>query len=187
MKPSAPLPARRKWALTIAGLLAASAIAVGAHDACTSPHQPSSLRATLAAQSISLPARDAPAIRDVPGGLQAAVKTTPRHREQPARSRTTFPRVERRELSLLAELERDLGGEPPPDVHALLAAHRRGASHADLVERVRQTFPPDLALRALTLRWLDRAFSSESAVTGRARPRPEPSARGRSWVASFER
>jgi len=58
-----------------------------------------------------------------------------------------------RDLELLANIERELKRDPPPEVHALIAARKRGASRDELTLRIRAL--PDLGVRVLAFRWLD--------------------------------
>lgn len=68
-----------------------------------------------------------------------------------------------RDLELLANIERELKRDPPTEVHAIIAARKRGASRAELASMIAAL--PDLGLRALTFRWLDRVLPSADAGT----------------------
>jgi hypothetical protein len=59
-----------------------------------------------------------------------------------------------RDLELLASIERELKRDPPPEVHALVAARKRGASRAELASAIQRL--PELELRVLAERWLDK-------------------------------
>jgi hypothetical protein len=64
----------------------------------------------------------------------------------------TVQAADPRDLELLAAIERDLRRDPPPEIHALIAARKRGATRDELTRDIRTL--PDLRLRALALRWL---------------------------------
>jgi hypothetical protein len=68
-----------------------------------------------------------------------------------------------RDLELLANIERELKRDPPNEVHAIIAARKRGASRTELASRIAAL--PDLGLRALTFRWLDTVTSDTDAGT----------------------
>jgi hypothetical protein len=59
-----------------------------------------------------------------------------------------------RDLELLASIERELHRDPPPEVHALVAERKRGATREELARAVQRL--PDLELRVLAQRWLDK-------------------------------
>ena len=126
---------------------------------------------------------DAPA--DAP--LAAAEPaTSPSVSARPASAQPStgaVPPMQRQELALLASIERDLGREPPPEVHALLADYRRGADRATLIARVQQSFPGDLPLRVTVLRWIDQV--RPAAGTSPAPPAPGHGT-GTSWVRPLE-
>lgn len=69
-----------------------------------------------------------------------------------------------RDLELLASVERELKRDPPREVHAIVAARKRGASRAELASMIAAL--PDLGLRALTFRWLDTVLPSADAGIG---------------------
>jgi hypothetical protein len=58
-----------------------------------------------------------------------------------------------RDLKLLAGIERELKLDPPPEVHALIAARQRGAGREELVRGILAL--SDVRVRALAFRWLD--------------------------------
>jgi hypothetical protein len=93
-----------------------------------------------------------------------------------------IPRVGSRELPLLASIERELQRIPPPEVHALLAEYRRGADRAALIDHVQRSFPGDLSLRVLVLRWIDdvRPEAGRAPVPRAQAPGPGT---GPPWVA----
>ena len=66
-----------------------------------------------------------------------------------------------RDLELLASVERELKRDPPPEVHALVAARKRGAQRDELTRSIRAL--PDLGLRVLAFRWLDAVLPSADA------------------------
>jgi hypothetical protein len=66
-----------------------------------------------------------------------------------------------RDLELLANIERELRRDPPNEVHAIVAARKRGASRAELASMIGAL--PDLGLRALTFRWLDTVLPGADA------------------------
>lgn len=94
----------------------------------------------------------------------------------------SIPHVDSLALPLLADIERELKRDPPPEAHALVAELRRGAERATLIDFVRQRFPHDLSLRAIALRWIDRV---RPAPSGTSEPSPPPlgSGDGPTWVA----
>jgi hypothetical protein len=114
---------------------------------------------TASAQDVPAPPPDAPA---------------------PAR---TIPAVDRREVALLAQLERELKRDPPPEAHALLAEYRRGAGRAELIEFVQQKFPRDLPLRVTALRWIDEVRPDGAGADTRPRA---PAGGGPGWVKPLE-
>jgi len=59
-----------------------------------------------------------------------------------------------RDLELLAGIERELQRDPPPEVHALIAARKRGASRAELATAIQKL--KALELRVLAERWLEK-------------------------------
>jgi len=65
------------------------------------------------------------------------------------------------DLELLADIERNLKRDPPPEIHALIAARKRGASRDELTRSIRTL--PDLRMRVFALRWLDRAMPAADA------------------------
>jgi hypothetical protein len=93
-----------------------------------------------------------------------------------------IPRVGSRELPLLASIERELQRTPPPEVHALLAEYRSGAGRAALLEHVRRSFPGDLSLRVVVLRWIDevRPDAGQEPIPRAQAPGPGT---GPPWVA----
>jgi len=66
-----------------------------------------------------------------------------------------------RDLELLASIERELKRDPPPEVHALVAARKRGAQRDELTRSIRAL--PELGLRVLAFRWLDAVMPSADA------------------------
>lgn len=98
---------------------------------------------------------------------------------------TRAPHVDPRELPLLANIERELKRDPPPQVHALLAEYRRGETRSALIEYVQRRFPKDLPLRALTLRWIDDVRPSSGAPHGAGISSSAPPS-GPGWVAPIE-
>jgi hypothetical protein len=92
-----------------------------------------------------------------------------------------IPRVDSRELPLLATIERELKRAPPPEVHTLLAEYRRGADRAALIEHVQRNFPGDLSLRVVVLRWIDdvRPDAGQAPVPKARAPAPGT---GPTWV-----
>ncbi len=58
------------------------------------------------------------------------------------------------ELSLTADLGR-AEIDPPPEVRTLLKRRREGATPDQLKQLVRSTFPRNMKLRLITLRWID--------------------------------
>jgi hypothetical protein len=97
-----------------------------------------------------------------------------------------IPHVDPRELSLLADIERDLKRDPPPEAHSLIAEFRHGAKRSALIEYVRQRFPKDLGLRVVALRWIDRVRPAPDG-TGRPSPHVQMGGGGASWVAPIRK
>lgn len=60
------------------------------------------------------------------------------------------------DLELLGSIERELHRNPPPEVHALLSSRQKGADRAELTLQIQAL--PDLKLRVLALRWLDKVM-----------------------------
>ena len=58
-----------------------------------------------------------------------------------------------RDLALLSRIERELGQNPPPAVHAILRRHREGAPRSELLALARAL--PELPLRVHVIRWID--------------------------------
>jgi hypothetical protein len=73
-----------------------------------------------------------------------------------------------RDLSLLSRIERELGTDPPPEVHALVASRKQGASRDELTRKAREL--PDLRLRVLVLRWVDEVLAPPGAPSPPAAP-----------------
>lgn len=95
------------------------------------------------------------------------------------------PSIDPRELRLLASIERELKRNPPPEVHALIAEHRRGADRDALITHVQTQFPPDLALRVLTLRWIDDVHPGTGGAAA-TRPKTPALGTGPGWVKPVE-
>jgi hypothetical protein len=93
-----------------------------------------------------------------------------------------MPRIDPRELPLLADIERELKRDPPAEVHALLAEYRRGADRATLIDHVQSRFPKDLPLRVLALRWIDKVRPGPAGPQGEKPRAPAPGS-GAGWVA----
>jgi hypothetical protein len=95
-----------------------------------------------------------------------------------------LPSMDRQELRLLANIERELKLEPPPAVRALLAEYRRGADRAILVSRVQRDFPNDLPLRVTVLRWIDEVRPEANQT--RAAPVPGQGTQSK-WLRPLEK
>lgn len=67
-----------------------------------------------------------------------------------------------RDLELLASIERDVKRDPPPEIHALIAARKRGATRDELTRDIRAL--PDLRLRVLVMRWLNAVAPADAGV-----------------------
>jgi hypothetical protein len=67
-----------------------------------------------------------------------------------------------RDLALLSRIERELGRNPPPEIHALIERRKQGASRDELTRRARDL--PDLQLRVLALRWVEELFGASGAA-----------------------
>ena len=77
------------------------------------------------------------------------------------------------DLKLLGRIERELGREPPPEVHAMLRRRSEGASRDELQAMARAL--PDLQLRVLALRWVDEVRpAAGGSDTSRAPAVPTP-------------
>ena len=61
-----------------------------------------------------------------------------------------------KDLALLSRIERELGQDPPPAVHALIRRRADGAGRSELVAGAQKL--EDLRLRVLVLRWVDEVF-----------------------------
>src|SRR5689334_24708424 len=78
-----------------------------------------------------------------------------------ARIAQTLSASDPRDLKLLAGIERELHRDPPPKIHALIAARKRGASRDELVRSIQSL--ADMPLRALAFRWLDEVAPAADA------------------------
>lgn len=76
------------------------------------------------------------------------------------------------DLSLYSSIERELQREPPVEVRAIVRRRTEGASREELTKLAREL--PDLQLRVLVLRWVDRVFGA---------PKPTPPVPGSSASA----
>jgi len=99
-----------------------------------------------------------------------------------AESTAALGGLERREVSLLADIERELRRDPPPEAHALLDELRRGAEREALIAYVQQRFPRDLPLRVVALRWVDRVRPAPGGTPARS-PHPPGAGTGTPWLA----
>jgi pyruvate/2-oxoglutarate dehydrogenase complex dihydrolipoamide acyltransferase (E2) component len=68
-----------------------------------------------------------------------------------------------RDMKLLAGIERELKLDPPPEVHALIAARKRGAGRDELARGIQRV--SDMRMRALSFRWLDEVAPAGDAGT----------------------
>jgi len=80
------------------------------------------------------------------------------------------------DLSLYSSIERELHREPPAEVRAIVRRRSEGASREELTKLAREL--PDLQLRVLVLRWVDRVFGAPKAPPAV----PGGSASGQSFV-----
>jgi hypothetical protein len=78
-----------------------------------------------------------------------------------ARIAQTLSASDPRDLKLLAGIERELHRDPPPEIHALIAARKRGAGRDELVRSIQSV--ADMPLRALAFRWLDEVAPAADA------------------------
>jgi hypothetical protein len=68
-----------------------------------------------------------------------------------------------RDMKLLAGIERELKLDPPPEVHALIAARKRGAGREELTRGIQRL--GDMRVRVLAFRWLDDVAPGADAGT----------------------
>jgi hypothetical protein len=66
-----------------------------------------------------------------------------------------------RDLKLLAGIERELQRDPPPEIHALIAARQRGAGRDELARSIQGV--SDVRMRVLASRWLDEVAAVADA------------------------
>lgn len=66
------------------------------------------------------------------------------------------------DLGLYSSIERELRREPPAEVRAIVRRRSEGASRDELTRLAREL--PDLQLRVLVLRWVDRVFGAPKAA-----------------------
>jgi len=95
------------------------------------------------------------------GGTSPPVSTPPSG--PGARIASAVQTSDPRDLELLSSIERELKRDPPNEVHAIIAARKRGAERAELTRMIGAL--PDLGLRALTFRWLDKVAPGADAGT----------------------
>lgn len=115
------------------------------NEPVTPPPSSASAEATTSAPSIASGSSSAVAPQAGPGArIASAVQTS-----------------DPRDLELLASIERELKRDPPNEVHAIIAARKRGAERAELTRMIGAL--PDLGLRALAFRWLDRVAPAADA------------------------
>jgi hypothetical protein len=98
------------------------------------------------------PAGETPALT-VPAGASGTASARPPPTGPGARIASAVQTSDPRDLELLANIERELKRDPPSEVHALIAARKRGATRAELASSIAAL--PDLGLRVLAFRWLD--------------------------------
>ena len=113
--------------------------------------------ASSAATLVPEPAPSASAAPAASGAASAVAGTEPAPSSGPpggARIVDAVKSSDPRDPELLASIERELKRDPPPAVHALVAARKRGASRAELASAIREL--PELELRVLAERWLDK-------------------------------
>jgi hypothetical protein len=92
--------------------------------------------------------------RDAGVGASAALRAAD-SAPQPGSVASLARRGDDADRALLAELERLTRGEPPPAVHALIAARRAGATRADLERMIAAQLARPIALRLAAMRWLN--------------------------------
>jgi hypothetical protein len=68
-----------------------------------------------------------------------------------------------RDLKLLAAIERELQRDPPPEIHALIAARQRGAGRDELARSIQGV--SDVRMRVMASRWLDEVAPVADAGT----------------------
>lgn len=101
----------------------------------------------------------------LPGDAGATPTSSSRPSGPGALIAETVSAADPRDLELLAAIERDMRRDPPPEIHALIAARKRGATRDELTRDIRTL--PDLRLRALALRWLDSVAPKPDAGLAR--------------------
>jgi hypothetical protein len=87
-----------------------------------------------------------------------------------------------RSLALLSSIERDLHRAPPPEVHALLNEHARGADRSRLLSLAEQTLARELTLKLYVRRWIDQVTPDPSQPASAKKPLLSKGA-GTGWVA----
>lgn len=66
---------------------------------------------------------------------------------------------------MMAQVERVLGGEPPPIFRSLVDERRRGGSREALESRIRASLASDLRLLRIAMQWLDEVFPVPGSET----------------------
>jgi hypothetical protein len=95
--------------------------------------------------------------------LSPAASGTPPAVGPGARIADAVKSADPRDLQLLATIERELRRDPPPEVHAVLAQRKRGASRTELTRAIQAL--GDLQVRVLMFRWLDYVMPVSDAGT----------------------
>jgi len=109
------------------------------------------------------PAATGPTPAPTPGAVssEAAPAASTSAPSPGARIAQTLSTSDPRDLKLLAGIERELHRDPPPEIHALIAARKRGAGRDELARTIQSL--GDMPLRALAFRWLDEVAPAADA------------------------
>jgi hypothetical protein len=139
----------------------ASTPAPGTTDTQGAPTEAPSDAGATAATLVSPDAAVDVAKRPAPSDAGAAPSSTPPDAGPGSQIARAVQGTDPRDLAFLANIERDLKRDPPPEVHALIAARKRGATRDELTLRIRAL--PDLGVRVLAFRWLDAVAPAADA------------------------
>lgn len=112
-----------------------------------------SVAAPPAPPSVAAPASGTPNAPSVVASSESALSLAPPTSSAGSRIARALAASRTADLELLGRIERELGRDPPPEIHAMLRRGREGASRDELLGMARGL--PDLQLRVHALRWVD--------------------------------
>lgn len=154
---------------------------------------PAEIGARASSDDVAPPAGTAPAASVVPEPARAtaAAAASAKPGEAPPTSTggsfvaRALAASEPADLELLGRIERELGREPPPEVHTILRRRKEGASRDELAGMARAL--PDLRLRVLVLRWVNEVHPAAGGTDAGVRaPAVGPASSATPFVKRIE-